>query len=351
MTRSRCPRTGEQIVKANGVDIAHEAFGTESDEPVVLITGLGMQMLWWPDDFCEGLAARGYYVIRFDNRDTGRSSKIEGGPKPNLLAAFAGVTDTASYTLTDMAADTAGLIEALGFRDAHVIGVSLGGTIAQTLAIEHPERVRTLTSIMSTTGALFVRLPDPRVLFAFARRPRYGKAHYVRHVAHLFDLSRSPGFETDPAETLAMLEASVSRAYHPAASPRQMLAMLASGDRTRALRRLSVPTLVVHGTADVMMPVQGGRATARAGPGARYIEIEGMGHDLPRALWPSLFDAIDDLAERAASGARAQHRSRGLPDLAPLRTCALTLPARLTFRSASASVALLRTTARLMRQS
>jgi pimeloyl-ACP methyl ester carboxylesterase len=304
------PATGERRIEVNGLTLAYEAFGRRTDEPLVLITGLGMQMVCWRVEFCEALAERGFYVIRFDNRDTGLSTKIEDGPRPNLWAAFAGYTESASYNLRDMADDVAGLIEGLGVEAAHLFGVSLGGAIAQTVAIAHPDRVLSLTSVMSTTGARLGGLPNPSVLLTFMRRPKNNPEAYVQHVLKMFRVARSPGFAFDEEGLRAMLEASVRRCYHPAASPRQMLAMLDSGDRTSDLRQLRVPALVVHGKADVLMPVQGGRKTAHAIPGSTYLEIDGMGHDLPRELWPLLIDAFVDTAARAEGSVRRRRAVR-----------------------------------------
>jgi pimeloyl-ACP methyl ester carboxylesterase len=313
-----CPSTGEQLVEANGITLSYEVLGDPASPPLVLITGLGMQMVHWPMDFCAGLVDHGFSVIRFDNRDTGRSTKIEDGPSPNIAAGYAGYTESASYNLRDMADDVAGLLDALGLDAAHILGVSLGGTVAQTLAIAHPERVLSLISVMSTTGQRRGGLPDPRVLALFMRRPRNDKAAYVDHVVKMFRAGASPAYPFQEAEHRAMLELAVDRCYHPRAAPRQMLAMLDSGDRTRDLRRLQLPTLVVHGRQDVMMPVSGGRATARAIPGAAYLELDGMGHDLPRPLWPMIMHAVVGLTTRAAAGppprgsaARHRHRQRG----------------------------------------
>jgi pimeloyl-ACP methyl ester carboxylesterase len=299
-----CPTTGERLTSANGITLAYEAFGDPADPPFVLITGLGMQMVYWPVDFCEALAGRGFYVIRFDNRDTGHSTKFNNGPRPNLAAGFAGYTESAAYNLRDMADDVAGLIEALGFEAAHVLGVSLGGTVAQTVAIAHPHRVLSLTSIMSSPAARFDRLPDPRILAAFMRRPAHSKDAYVEHVLGMFRAGSSPAFEFPEEEHRRLLRLSVERCYHPQAPVRQMMAMLDSGDRIPDLRNLDVPTLVIHGGADKMMPVRGGRETAAAIPGAKYIEIEGMGHDLPRALWPRLLGAVAAMATDAPTPVR-----------------------------------------------
>jgi pimeloyl-ACP methyl ester carboxylesterase len=294
----------EQYVDANGITLAYDSFGNPGDPPFLLITGLGMQLVYWPVDFCEALAAHGFRVIRFDNRDTGRSTKFDAGPRPNLAAGFAGYTESAAYNLRDMADDVAGLIEGLGYEAAHVLGVSLGGTVAQTLAIAHPEKVLSLTSVMSSPGARLDRMPDPRMLAAFLRRPARTEEAYVEHVLGMFRLGSSPAFEFDEDEHRRLLTLSVQRAYHPEAPARQMMAMLDSGDRVPDLRNLDVPTLVIHGSADRMMPVRGGRETAAAIPGAMYVEVDGMGHDLPRVLWPRLLHAIAALASDASTASR-----------------------------------------------
>jgi pimeloyl-ACP methyl ester carboxylesterase len=280
---------------ANGIDLEWEEFGSADDPPLLLIMGLGAQMIVWDEEFCELIAARGFRVIRFDNRDTGLSTKIEGGPPPDLLAAFTGDTSSASYTLDDMADDAAGLLDALGIAAAHVVGASMGGMIAQTLAIRHPHKVQTLTSIMSTTGALDVGQPEPSAVALLLTPPPVDRAGFIEHSIGTSRVLTSPGFPFDEEGARGRAARSYDRCFHPAGVGRQLLAILASGDRTPALRSLRVPTLVVHGDADPLVTPSGGRATAAAVPGARLLMIPGMGHDLPRGAWETIADAIVEL--------------------------------------------------------
>ena len=289
----------ESLASVNGVEIAYETFGDPTDETMLLIMGLGVQMLGWDEQLCTALAGRGYHVVRFDNRDVGLSTKVEGGPRPDLMAAIAGDASTASYTLEDMADDCAGLLDALGVRAAHVIGASQGGMIAQTLAIRHPERVLSLVSIMSTTGAREVGQPHPEALPALLTRPPADKEGFVDFVVAAWRVIGSPGFEADEGALRARAAASYDRGIFPDGTSRQLLAILASGDRTQALRTLDVPTTVIHGTDDILVDVSGGKATADAIPGARLELIEGMGHDLPAQLWPRFVELIVETAERA----------------------------------------------------
>jgi pimeloyl-ACP methyl ester carboxylesterase len=266
--------------------------------------GLGTQMVAWHEDFCRDLAARGYYVVRFDNRDIGRSTHV-GGPPPTITQLLLRSKRAARYTLADMADDAAGLLRELGLSPAHVIGASMGGMIAQTLAARHPEQVRSLTSIMSNTGALTNGQPALRLYPFFLRRRPVGLDEYVAHFARLFAAIGSTGLPRDPDEIRALAGISYERDHDIAGPGRQLAAIIASGDRTRELRKVVAPTLVVHGTADPLVSASGGRATARAIKGAKLMNVAGMGHDLPRAVWPRLIDAIADNAARA--GGRPDH--------------------------------------------
>jgi pimeloyl-ACP methyl ester carboxylesterase len=292
----------ELTAPANGIEIVYQAFGDPADPTMLLIMGLATQMLAWDEGLCELLAARGFHVVRFDNRDVGRSSKIEGGPRPNLMAALGGDLSSASYTLSDMAADSAGLLDHLGVEAAHVVGASQGGMIAQTLAIERPERVLSLTSIMSTTGDPAVGQPHPEALPALLTRAPADREGYVEFVLRTWAVIGSPGFDVDEDALRKLAGASHDRGIHPAGTARQLLAILASGDRTAALRTLALPTVVIHGSDDALIDVSGGKATAAAIPGAELVQIDGMGHDLPRALWPRFVDVIVANVERAEVG-------------------------------------------------
>jgi len=292
--------------RANGIELEYELFGSEGGQPLLLIMGLGAQMILWDEEFCAALAARGYRVIRFDNRDVGLSTKVDGWRALDLaaaLAAFAlGRPVAAPYTLSDMAADAAGLLDALDIAAAHVVGASLGGMIAQTLAIEHPARVRSLTSIMSTTGDRELPPARPEAAAALLEPPPRDREGAMARAVKVFRTIGSPGFPFDEARVRTRAGRSYDRCFHPAGVARQMLAILASGSRADALRRLRVPTLVIHGSDDPLVPVAHGIETAALVPGAELLVIEGMGHDLPRAVWPRVIDAIGGLTARAGDG-------------------------------------------------
>ena len=291
----------ELIAPANGIELAYESFGDPADPTMLLIMGLGVQMLGWDVELCELLAGRGFSVVRFDNRDVGRSTKIEGGPRPDVMAVAMGDASSASYTLDEMAEDCAGLLDHLGVEAAHVVGASQGGMIGQTLAIRHPGRVLSLASIMSSTGDRAVGQPHPEAMPALLTTPPADREGYAEQVVRAFRAIGSPGFDTDEERLRERARASFDRGYYPEGTARQLVAILASGDRTEALRRLDVPTVVIHGADDALIDVSGGRATAAAIPGAELELIEGMGHDLPRELWPRFVDLIVANADRARS--------------------------------------------------
>jgi pimeloyl-ACP methyl ester carboxylesterase len=291
----------ELTAPVNGIELAYEEFGDPADPMVLLVMGLGVQMLGWDAGFCELLTERGFHVVRFDNRDVGCSTKIGGGPRPDIFAAAGGDVSSASYTLDEMAGDCAGLLDHLGVEAAHVTGASQGGMIAQTLAILRPQRVLSLVSIMSTTGASAVGQPHPEALPALMARPPSDRDGFAEFVVGTWRVIGSPGFVADDEALRARARASYDRGIHPDGTARQLVAILASGDRTEALRRLDVPTVVIHGTDDLLIDVSGGRATAAAIPGARLELIPGMGHDLPRELWPRFVELIAENAARARS--------------------------------------------------
>jgi pimeloyl-ACP methyl ester carboxylesterase len=299
----------EATASANGLEIVYEEFGDRSDPAMLLIMGLGVQMLGWDEELCLLLAARGFRVVRFDNRDVGRSTKIDGGPPANVMAALAGDLSSASYRLEDMADDCAGLLDHLGVSAAHVVGASQGGMIGQTLAIRRPERVLSLASIMSTTGNMRVGQPHPEAFPALLNRPPGDRDGFEDFVVRAWRVIGSPGFEADEEALRARARASYDRGIHPAGTARQLLAVVASGDRTDSLAELDLPTLVVHGTDDVLIDVSGGKATAAAIPGAELVLIEGLGHDLPRQLWPRFVDLIVANALRAQARAPARDSS------------------------------------------
>lgn len=292
----------EQIARLDGIEVAYETFGEPGRPLMVLVMGIGVQMLGWDEEFCEMLAGRGFRVVRFDNRDVGRSSKIEGGPRPDLAAAALGDTSSASYTLAAMAGDVAGLIERLGAEAAHVVGVSMGGMIAQEVAVHYPERVLSLTSMMASTGERTVGQPRPEALAVLFTPQPQGREVFVEHAVRIWRVLRSPGFPPDEERIRQRAAASYDRCFYPEGFARQLLAVLASGNRTESLPTIRAPTLVIHGRDDPLIDVSGGEATARAIPNAELLIIPGLGHDLPRAVWPQLVDAITDHAARATAG-------------------------------------------------
>src|SRR3954452_15081924 len=287
-----------------GVTLCYETFGDPDDTPILLIMGLATQMIAWNEDFCEELAGRGFYVVRFDNRDIGRSTHFDFRP-PTAGQMVRSRVGHEQYTLSDMAEDTAALLRELGIAPAHVVGASMGGMIGQMLAAEHPEGVRSLTSIMSTTGSRWHGQPAPSVYRYLLRPPPRDRDGYIQRSAEIFGLVGSTGFERDEQYIRERAGRSYDRGFDMRAGGRQLGAIIASGDRTTALGSISAPTLVIHGSVDKMIRPSGGRATAKAIPGARLMMIEGMGHDLPRGVWPRIVDAISEHA-RAADGARSR---------------------------------------------
>nr|CTQ92256.1 Beta-ketoadipate enol-lactone hydrolase (EC 3.1.1.24) [Kibdelosporangium sp. MJ126-NF4] len=273
--------------------IAYERLGDPAAPPVVLIMGGNAQMIHWQDGFCAELVDRGLYVIRFDNRDAGRSTHFHDAPVPDFQAAMAGDFSTASYTLADMAADTVGLLDVLGIERAHLVGQSMGGAIAQTVAIEHPDRIRSLTSMSSNTGHPTVGQADFSALATLGRPPDT-RAGYIDWMVKAVRLTASsPAFEFDEAAVIATTALAYDRGHDPGTFPRQGISVLAYGDRTERLRHVRVPTLVLHGLADPS--IDGGRMTAEVIPGAKLVTFEGMGHNLPRELWPTVADHIANL--------------------------------------------------------
>lgn len=287
------------FARSNAVDLCYETFGDPADPAVLLIMGLGEQMIAWPDGFCAALAARGFHVVRFDNRDIGLSTWLDHLGDVNVPALFAGDLSSVRYGLSDMAADTAGLIEALGVRRAHLVGVSMGGMIAQLVAVERPDLVASLASIMSTTGDHSVgqaTLDDVSVLMP---RPDADREAAIAADVSLYRLIGSPGLEISEDDRVSSAAAKVHRAYHPAGTARQFAAIVTAADRTPSLRTLKVPTVVIHGEADRLVDVSGGQATAAAVPGAELVLIPGMGHDLPEGAWGRIVDAIATNAAKA----------------------------------------------------
>ena len=284
--------------KTNGIELEYESFG--AGDPLVLIMGLGAQMILWDDEFCQQLAGRGFRVIRFDNRDIGCSTRLDHLPVPDvrrmMVLSAIGVRVTAPYSLIDMAADTIGLLDALNIDRAHIVGASMGGMIAQTMAAHYPRRVRTLTSIMSHTGQWGALMASPSAGTALMQpRPRT-REQAIDTYLHTFNTIGSPGFPRDVERMRDTAGRCFDRGMSPRGFVRQLAAILAAGNRRRALRAIRTPTLVVHGSHDPLIRPLGGRLTARAIPGATLRVIEGMGHDLPPGAWPDVIDLIADLA-------------------------------------------------------
>jgi len=286
--------------KANGIEIAYETFGERGARPLLLVMGLGTQMLAWHEDLCQQLADRGHFVIRFDNRDIGLSTHLSDAPPPDLMAAFTGDTSSASYRLEDMADDAAGLLDALEIDSAHVVGASMGGMIAQTLALRHRDRVRSLTSIMSTPSPAIGAATEEAVAVLLAP-PASSRDEAVERSVLTYEIVGSPDYPLDVPWLTGVAGEAYDRAYDPLGVARQLLAIHASGDRTEALHGLRVPTLVVHGDRDPLVQLEGGRATAAAIPEAELLVLPGMGHNLPRELWPTILEAISRLTDRAES--------------------------------------------------
>jgi pimeloyl-ACP methyl ester carboxylesterase len=284
------------------LDIAYERFGAPDLPPVLLLMGLGTQMLGWPDGFCEALTGTGTHVIRSDNRDVGLSTHLTDAPAPDLAAIFRGDTSSASYTLSDMAGDTVGLLDALSIDSVHLAGASMGGMIAQTVAIEHSNRVRSLTSIMSSTGDPDVGQSTREAMAALLSPPGTTREEAIERTVSILRVIGSPGFELDEADVRRRTGVAYDRGHDPAGVARQLAAIAASGDRTAALRSVSVPTLVLHGADDPLVNVSGGRATAQAIPNAKFVEFAGMGHHLSRELWGEIARHIGEHIGRAEAG-------------------------------------------------
>ena len=289
-------------IRANGIDIEYESHGDPRDPALLLIMGLGAQLTVWPLPFVEALVARGFRVIRFDNRDVGLSTKIERAGVPNLYAIvaqqFLRFRPQVPYTVADMAEDAEGLLDALGIRSAHVVGASMGGMIAQHLAARYPAKVLSLTSMMSTTGNPMLPMASFDAMRALIRRPRSQSMEAL--IAHGMALTRTiagPGYPMDEEVLRARVRENIERASYAPGFTRQLAAIIADGDRRSMLRRLRVPTVVIHGTTDPLIPLACGRDTAANIPGARLVELERMGHSLPLELVPAIVDAIAAVTE------------------------------------------------------
>ncbi|MFX0212115.1 MAG: alpha/beta fold hydrolase [Candidatus Hodarchaeota archaeon] len=286
----------ESFVKVNDIEICFDTFGEVTDPPLLLIKGLGEQMIYWDEAFCEQLAVQGFFVIRFDNRDIGLSTKFEEAGVPNLMelmqSVFKGKSVDVPYTLVDMAKDTVGLMEALNINSAHLVGASMGGMIAQTVAIHFPERVRTLTSIMSSTGNPELPQPEPEVFSILITPPPYDRAEYIEYSINTWRLLQGSTYPIDEAYIRERSAIAFDRSFYPIGTGRQMAAIIASGSRKEALKEVNIPTLVIHGDADPLVPVEGGKETAEVIPETKLMIIEGMGHSIPDEIAPQIIEAI-----------------------------------------------------------
>jgi pimeloyl-ACP methyl ester carboxylesterase len=291
-------------VKANGIEIEYESLGSRDDPALLLVMGLGAQLTIWPDGFVRGLADAGFHVVRFDNRDVGLSSDFGSWGVPDIAAALrtaaSGQPPAAPYLVKDMAADAIGLLDALGIQRAHVVGASMGGMIAQVVAALWPQRTRSLVSMYSTSGRAGLPAGKPEALAMLTAQPE-GPTREQR-VAHGVKLRRvigSPGYPTPGPELRALVERNVARRWYPEGSARQYLAIIASGDRVELLKTITVPTLVLHGEDDPLLPVECGRDVARLVPGAEMQTWPGWGHDIPSGMIPVLVERISSFCKGA----------------------------------------------------
>ncbi|MBA2549881.1 MAG: alpha/beta hydrolase [Nocardioidaceae bacterium] len=294
--------TEQTAVLESGIEICYETFGEATDPTLLLVMGLGGPMGWWSVAFCENLQRRGFHVVRYDNRDTGRSSWVQPRQlqrRSAVVSTFLGSRRHGEYAMNDLAEDAFGLLDALEVEQAHVVGVSMGGMIAQTMALARPERVLTLTSIMASTGRRTVGWQDPRLLPMLFGRSGLDRDSYIERTAVTMTAIGSPAYPGDPETGRRRAEETFDRGWSAAGAARQMLAVISQPDRTAALHTLDVPTLVVHGLQDRMVHVSGGRATAQAIPGADLLLIPGMGHDLPPELDDTICDAIERTTRRS----------------------------------------------------
>lgn len=286
--------------RVNDIELEYDSFGDPASTPLLLVMGLSYQMIEWDDAVCQMIADRGFWVTRFDNRDVGLSSKLDHLGTPDLMALLKG-TAVPLYTLDDMAGDAVGLLDVLGIAAAHIVGVSMGGMIAQLIAINHPERALSLTSIMSTVGGPNVVQPEPEVAAALVLPPGPTREARVEHSVATRRLINGAGLPFDEARARAKAERAADRCFHPDGALRQLVAIVAAPDRASALGRLTIPTLVIHGEQDPLVPPDNGRQTAAALRDTRLMMIPGMGHNLPERVWPEVVDAIAAVAGKAAA--------------------------------------------------
>ena len=290
--------------KANGIEIEYETFGSRKDPALLLIMGLGAQLTLWPETICEGLAARGFFVVRYDNRDVGLSTDFDEWGVPDVMGAFAklmkGETVETPYLLSDMAADATGLLDALEIDRAHMVGGSMGGMIAQVIAATYPQRTRSLVSIMSTSGRYGLPAGKPEAVAMLSAQPEgTQREQLIAHGMKLRTVISGPGYPTDPAAMRALVERNIDRRYYPPGAARQYLAIMASGPRVDLLKTVTVPTLVLHGEDDPLLPVECGRDVAALVPGAKIETFPGWGHDVPEAMVPRLVESVSTFCKAA----------------------------------------------------
>lgn len=290
--------------KANGIEIEYETFGRKGDPALLLIMGLGAQLTLWPESLCEGLASQGFFVVRYDNRDVGLSTDFDQWGLPDLMGSFAklmkGQKVDAPYLLSDMAADAIGLLDALGIDRAHMVGASMGGMIAQVIAATYPQRTRSLVSIMSTSGRMGLPMGKPEAVAMLSALPEGpAREQLVAHGIKLRSVIGSPGYPTDPATMRTLVERNIDRRYYPQGAARQYLAIMVSGPRVDLLKTVKVPTLVLHGDDDPLLPVECGRDVASLVPGAKIETFPGWGHDVPEQMVPRLIGSISGFCKAA----------------------------------------------------
>ncbi|MEE8400165.1 MAG: alpha/beta hydrolase [Desulfobacterales bacterium] len=285
-------------ITANGIQIEYDTFGEKTSPPLLLVMGLGAQMILWDEGFCEQLADKGLYVIRFDNRDIGLSTKFEDAGVPNMMEMMTdraeGKEVTAPYSAEDMADDAVGLLDALGIEKAHICGASMGGMIIQTIGYRHPSKVLSLVSIMSTTGDPSLPQSTPEAMTALTTPAPSERDAYLDHSVKTQKVIGSPGFPFDEEEQRQKAARSFDRSFYPQGMARQMAAIMVQGNRRPELAAITAPTLVIHGADDPLVPVEGGKDTADAIPGAELLIIEGMGHSMPEGAWPQIVGAISE---------------------------------------------------------
>lgn len=290
-------------VMANGIQIEYDTFGDRSSSVLLLIAGNGAQLLFWDAGFCELLAQKGLFVIRFDNRDAGLSTKFDEAGVPDIMAAIKSAMEgkhiAATYSLDDMADDCVGLLDALHIEKAHICGASMGGMIAQVVSYRHPQRVLSLTSIMSNTGNPHLSQGQPDAIAAVVATPPSEREAYIEHNLKIWQKIWSPGFPFEKERARTYLEKSYDRSYYPQGMARQNMAILSCGDRRASLSSIKVPTLVIHGSGDPLIPIEAGKDTARVISGADLLIIEGMGHDLPTGSWSEIVNAISHHVKKA----------------------------------------------------